>query len=62
MTISELIEQLEKIKKEHGDIDVEYEHNDGMYLLDTSSAITDYRIDVGSNYLTGDEYKTLVLF
>lgn len=33
MTISELIEELEKIKEKHGDIDVEYQ---GYTLLDSS--------------------------
>lgn len=61
MTISELIEKLEKAKKEHGDIDVEYECTDGIYFLDTSSAITDYKINV-AGYSNGDKIKTLILF
>lgn len=40
MTISELIEELEKIKEKHGDIDVEYQYNDDGYMLSGSSDIS----------------------
>lgn len=40
MTISELIEELEKIKEKHGDIDVEYQYNDEGYMLSGSSDIS----------------------
>lgn len=40
MTISELIEELEKIKEKHGDIDVEYQYNDDGYMLFGSSYIS----------------------
>lgn len=59
MTISELIEKLEEVKKEHGDIEVEYSYNDGGYFLGGSSDITYYEIE--TSYFNGNEYKTLVL-
>lgn len=40
MTISELIEELEKIKEKHGDIDVEYQYNDDGCMLSGSSDIS----------------------
>lgn len=45
MTISELIEELEKIKEKHGDIDVEYQYNDEGYMLLGSSDISDVYVE-----------------
>lgn len=45
MTISELIEELEKIKEKHGDIDVEYQYNDEGYTLLGSSDISEVYVE-----------------
>lgn len=56
MSISELITTLEDIKKEYGDIDVEYSYNDGGYLL-TGSAIINEAV-VEKNY--GEDTKVVL--
>lgn len=45
MTISELICQLEAIKKEHGDLEVEYSYNDCGYILTGSSYISEIVVE-----------------
>lgn len=61
MTISELIKKLEKAKKEHGDINVEYQYNDCGYMYGGSSLITDCEIKFETDS-HDNEYKTLVIY
>ena len=44
MKISELIERLNKIQDECGDVEVEYAHNDGGIIICGSSEITEFEI------------------
>lgn len=48
MTISEMIEELEKIKEEHGDLPVktwEYDEYDGCHYLDDDVDFPEYHKD-----------------
>ena len=55
MTIDELIAELNKIKKLHGNIDVEYTYNDEGYVLDGSEFISD--VDVETRRVCIHEYN-----
>ena len=44
MKISELIERLDMIQDEYGDVEVEYAHNDGGIILCGSSEITEFEV------------------
>ena len=45
MTISELIEILEKIKEENGDLIVTYAYNDCGYVLQGEEVVTEFEIE-----------------
>lgn len=44
MKISKLIERLDTIQDECGDVEVEYAHNDGGIIMCGSSEITEFKI------------------
>lgn len=45
MKISELITELENIKEQHGDIEVEYTYNDDGYILSGSESVDEVYIE-----------------
>lgn len=57
MKISELIEKLEELKEEHGDLDVEFQHCDGGGIYYGSEEITDVEIVENSiDYYRDDKF------
>ena len=50
MKVSELIAELEAVKAEHGDIEIEYSYNDAGYYLDGSSEIHQIEVEVAYHF------------
>lgn len=50
MTIDELIEKLQEIKKEYGNLEVNYSYNDDGYLLTGSTPVETVDIEKNHRY------------